>query len=117
MDKCEARPRVAVENAMKGREAWMFGQAEGAQAVGDCARAGRHQGTDCEGRGGVATALAEGGEEGCHPSNEALWKMQIGANHNRSPATVRRLQVNRVELGKIVKTSTDPVIERTAAYP
>jgi hypothetical protein len=113
----QARPDITVEYAMKGGEAGMLGQAESAQAVADRARPDRQQGANRQGCGGVATALAEGGEEGRHPGNEGLRQMQIGADHDRPYATVRCLQANGAGPGKIVVSPTDPVIERIVAYP
>ncbi|HET7884377.1 MAG TPA: hypothetical protein VFL55_26045 [Acetobacteraceae bacterium] len=78
----------------------MLGQTEGAQAVGDRARPDRQQGADRQRRGGVATALAEGGEEGRQPGNEGLRQMQIGANHDRPPAMMRCLQAKRSGAGE-----------------
>jgi hypothetical protein len=96
----EARPDIAVEHAVKGGEAGMLGQAEGAQAVADRARPDRQQGADCQGRGGVATALAEGSEKGRHSGNEGLRKMQSGADHDRSPANGQCRQVKQSGAGE-----------------
>jgi hypothetical protein len=85
----QARPDIAVEQAVKGGEPGMFRQTEGAQAVGDRAWPDRQQRANRQGCGGVATALAEGRKERGHPGNEGLRKVQVGAGHNRSPATTR----------------------------
>jgi hypothetical protein len=73
----------------------MFGQTKGAQAVGHRAWPDRQQRANRQRCGSVATALAEGRKERGHPGNEGWRKVQIGADHNRSPATIRCLQAKQ----------------------
>ena len=80
---CELQPRPAipVEHAVKGSEAGVVGQAEGAQQVGDGAGTNRQHRSDCERRSRGAGAPREGIQIGPQPSDEGLGKGDRGMCH------------------------------------
>ncbi len=71
----------------------MLGQTQGAQAIGDRARADRQQRAHRQRRNGSAAASDEGGKERRHPRDESLREMQIGADHDRPPGTMRNTEI------------------------